>query len=234
MGWLDHLLALAFGVGVPLASARAATLRESGAWTPAEKAAAYRANALALCAMAALVLLVVRLGGRPYARIGLTWPEEALPTLGWIALALLLYALDVAYELAPVRRRRTRRRWLEELPFLPASRAELLSFLPLCVAAAVCEEIVFRGFLVDYLRTLLGGGRAATALAVSLPAFAFAAAHLYQGVRGAVKVAALALLLGASFLTTGSLLAAILVHLSIDVAGGVLAVRLLRPVGSAA
>lgn len=227
MDWLEHVLAFAFGAGVPLASARTARLREASEWTPAKKAAIHRGNALGLCLMAALTLLAVGLGERSFARVGLTLPEEVGPTLGWLALGLALYALDAAWELAPKRRERARRRWLTQLPFLPSSRAELLSFLPLCAAAAVCEEIVFRGFLIDYLRTLLGTGRGATGAAVGLAALAFAAAHLYQGVRGAVKVALLAVLLGLSFLATGSLLAAIVLHFVIDVAGGFLAVRLL-------
>jgi membrane protease YdiL (CAAX protease family) len=81
------------------------------------------------------------------------------------------------------------------------------------VAAAVGEEVIFRGVLLLRLGSALGGSRAAIAAAWLIQAGAFAAVHLYQGSPGAAMAGTIGLIFGAAVLgARRSLLPAILVH----------------------
>jgi hypothetical protein len=102
---------------------------------------------------------------------------------------------------------------------------ELKLFLALSLAAGVCEEIVFRGYLLPYFDSL--GGRAGAVLATTL---LFGVGHAYQGPRGIVRTGIVGLLLAGAYVATGSLLASVLLHVVIDAASGMVAYLALRPV----
>jgi membrane protease YdiL (CAAX protease family) len=145
--------------------------------------------------------------------------------------ALLLFGLvlDAFARLGtPARRERSRRHWRERQAFLPSDRRELLHSLPLALAAAVGEEIAFRGFLVGYVRAIAPDDAAGIALAVGLPAVAFALAHLYQGALAGLEIALFSAGLGLLFLWTGSLALPIAIHLCVDLFGLAMSPRLLR------
>lgn len=92
-------------------------------------------------------------------------------------------------------------------------RAVALLLLVAWTTAAFGEEMIFRGFLLDRLRTGFGGGRGAVAAAVVLQAALFGLSHAYQGVGGMLLTGAVGLTLGVA---VGShperLWAAILAH----------------------
>ncbi len=86
----------------------------------------------------------------------------------------------------------------------------------MAVTAGVCEEIVYRGLLIAFGVGVLGlSTTAAAALALAV----FVAGHFYQGWKGMVVVALLGFWLTTVYLSTGSLLLPILVHVMIDVRG---------------
>lgn len=66
--------------------------------------------------------------------------------------------------------------------------------------AAFCEEMFFRGYLMNRISDLVGTGRAGwiSALLVSSPLFVLA--HGYQGLAGAIGTAEVGLLLGVMYL----------------------------------
>jgi membrane protease YdiL (CAAX protease family) len=108
---------------------------------------------------------------------------------------------------------------------LPRTQAEISWFVALSVTAGVCEEFVFRGYLIWVLHPFFGlWGAAAVSLLV------FAAAHAYQGAGGALKSGLLGALLTAMVIAFGSLLPAIALHALIDIASGVVAWLVLREV----
>ena len=95
---------------------------------------------------------------------------------------------------------------------MPVTRGEKWLFVVLCVAAGVCEEIVFRGFLPLFVLPWFGDYMLA-ALPVSL---VFGILHAYQGAHGVARTALLGLLLAAGASMTGSLLPSMLAHAALN------------------
>ncbi|HLO99546.1 MAG TPA: type II CAAX endopeptidase family protein [Fimbriimonas sp.] len=89
---------------------------------------------------------------------------------------------------------------------LPTNRLERLWFIPVCLAAGICEEIIFRNFMIHYFDFLPLWGAALAASAV------FGVAHLYQGWKGALWTWAFALVFTLIVAGTGSIFVAMAVH----------------------
>lgn len=86
--------------------------------------------------------------------------------------------------------------------------------------AAFGEELVFRGFVMHSLHRLLAGRRAAWTLAVLVSSILFGAAHLYQGVVGAILAGAIGVGYAvAYFAARRSLWGSILTHGAYDTVG---------------
>jgi membrane protease YdiL (CAAX protease family) len=100
------------------------------------------------------------------------------------------------------------------LALLPRTGEERLWFVGLAVTAGCCEELIFRGFGIAYLRWLWPSAPDWALIAITAAAFGFA--HLYQGPRGVVLTG----LVGAYFawvvLSTGTLWPAIAIHALLD------------------
>lgn len=105
----------------------------------------------------------------------------------------------------------------------PHTRSELGWFVALSLSAGICEEFIFRAYLIWAFQSLLGlGGAAALSIAV------FAAAHAYQGARGVIGTGVVGVLLTLVVLISGSLLPAIVLHALIDIGQGFAAWLVLR------
>jgi len=97
---------------------------------------------------------------------------------------------------------------------LPSSAEERRWWWLVCITAGVCEEFVYRGFLLHYLHVLPFQLSVTWALVVSSAIFGIG--HLYQGVGGAVQTAVFGFVFGCLFLITGSLLVPMVVHAVVD------------------
>jgi uncharacterized protein len=98
--------------------------------------------------------------------------------------------------------------------FLPAVPVERRWFAALCVTAGVCEELLFRGFLLRYLHRAplhLGLG-----WAILLAAVVFGTHHFYQGVKGFFSTTLGGLIFTGILLLTGSLSAGMVYHAAAD------------------
>lgn len=86
------------------------------------------------------------------------------------------------------------------------------------IAAALGEEVFFRGLLLPKFAALFGGGRLAFALAVLAQAAWFGVGHVSQGVSGMIMAGAIGAVLGTFFLTRArrALLPLIIAHGLID------------------
>ncbi len=86
------------------------------------------------------------------------------------------------------------------------------------IAAAIGEEVFFRGLLLPKFAALFGGGRLALAVAVLAQAIWFGAGHVSQGVSGMIMAGTIGAVLGAFFLTRArrALLPLIIAHGMID------------------
>lgn len=101
------------------------------------------------------------------------------------------------------------------LAFLvPSTREERGWWWPLCLTAGICEEVVYRGFLLHYFHVLPFHLTLTWALVAS--SLIFGVGHLYQGAGGGISSAALGFVLGAIFVITGNLIPAIVAHAVID------------------
>ncbi|MFC9976308.1 CPBP family intramembrane glutamic endopeptidase [Spirillospora sp. NPDC127200] len=119
----------------------------------------------------------------------------------------------------PALRKLTERQTAGFEALLPRTPGERWAGLGMAVTAGVCEEIVYRGMLIALGVGVLGlPVKAAAALALAV----FAVGHLYQGWRNVLMVALPGYALTMLYLSTGSLLVPILVHIAIDVRGLVL------------
>jgi membrane protease YdiL (CAAX protease family) len=97
---------------------------------------------------------------------------------------------------------------------LPRTRQERLWFAAALGCAGICEEVLYRGYLLHYLHVFPWQVNVATALAISCAVFG--SVHLYRGFGGVLQTVLLALGLCVLFLSTRSLLPPMVLHLMID------------------
>jgi len=96
---------------------------------------------------------------------------------------------------------------------LPVTARERLLWVAVSVSAGICEEIVFRGWLLRVLHD--PAGLAGTALILAAAA-GFGLAHAYQGVAGVVTATLGGVMFCVLFAVTGSLVIPILLHIAVD------------------
>ncbi|MGH8378893.1 MAG: CPBP family intramembrane glutamic endopeptidase, partial [Gammaproteobacteria bacterium] len=82
----------------------------------------------------------------------------------------------------------------------------------LAPTAGICEEFIYRGFLLSLLAMLLHS----TGWAVAISSAAFGVAHPYQGWRGMARAALLGALLAWPVVRLGSLLPSMIAHFLVD------------------
>jgi uncharacterized protein len=208
-----HLFALALVTVVPLSSAAALRMLLDGDHLRVPRAALYRdvvASQWILAGVAMAVLLPV---ANPLTVTGLS----AAGRVG-LATVLLLLAVAAMVERAGARPSLPLREPGGSLArvayLLPRTRAERWWWIALSVTAGVCEEIVFRGFLLHYLAT--HAPQIGMTGAVVLSSIAFGLGHLYQGLRSAALTALVGAALAAAYLVTGSLWTPIVLHALLD------------------
>ena len=100
----------------------------------------------------------------------------------------------------------------------------------MCFSAGVFEEIVYRGYLINYCWYLFEGYNYQQMIAVVLPALAFSVAHFYQGAKAVLKIFFLSVFFGYLFIYSGSLLIVMILHFLVDAAGGLLTIKYMKEV----
>jgi uncharacterized protein len=230
--WPDHLLAIIFGIILPLVTvSRTPKNFEGIVFTPRTKNRLYLSNSLALAVMALVIIIVWFWQSRRLGQLGFQsmQPSENL----WIAWAsigifIFIYTADVWYNFSAAKLMSTKERFALRTPFLPNSFKELPVFLIMCLSAGIFEEIIFRGFLVTYMQALLQQSPQANGIAIVLPALIFSVAHYYQGWHAVLKIFVMAVLFGMMFLHSQSIYIAMLLHTLVDVAGGLMSIWLYK------
>ena len=180
----------------------------------------------------AVVLGLWAVSGRPLERLMIL---EWLPTGWWTGVAWAVVLLACVLLVAQVTAVWGNEAGLSSLRkqmttvegYLPHTPVELKLFLAASLAAGICEEIVYRGYLLAYFDGLVG-----PAGAVLASTFLFGLGHAYQGAAGIVRTGVVGLLCAGAYVVTGSLLAPILLHVVIDATSGLLAYLALRPVAA--
>ena len=79
----------------------------------------------------------------------------------------------------------------------------LFSLSSVWVTAGFIEEVVYRGFLMNRLASIMGGSKGAWAGSLVLSSAIFGSIHLYQGLPGVLLTGLMGLLLGGIYLLAG-------------------------------
>ncbi len=101
--------------------------------------------------------------------------------------------------------------------FFPQTPKEWGTFKALSVTAGICEEVIYRGYLIAYLMPAFGLPFWGAALVSS---FVFGLNHSYQGLAGIPKTALVGGLFALLYGLTGSLWILMIVHVAWDIASG--------------
>lgn len=155
---------------------------------------------------------------RPASALWLTIPTGWRLAVG--AGVPILYVVLMTLQVPKIARSeaiRTRLRdRLESLrPLLPHRPVEWHWFVPLSITAGICEEVLFRGFLVWLLTPMLGLYGAAL-----LSVVVFGLAHGYQGWKFGQRAFYAGIFMGLFALVTGSVIPGMILHALIDIGSG--------------
>ena len=98
---------------------------------------------------------------------------------------------------------------------LPDSRNEFLLFILLSVSAGICEELIYRWYLYNFIELQTNW-----MIAVIVSSFIFGIAHIYLGWRHVFKTSLIGVLLCGTYLFFESITVAIIIHILINVYSG--------------
>lgn len=186
----------------------------------------YRGTVLSEWALVLALLAYWRWSDRPWAWLML---GESTPVrFAWGLLVGLLGALFLYLQRKQILRgdeqamAEVRRQLDHAIPLLPHGPNENRLFKVVSVTAGVCEEVLFRGFLLWYI-----AGWTGTMVAVILSSLVFGLGHIYLGTKYVPKTAAAGLVLACLAVASRSLWPAILIHAAMDWNSGELGYRLI-------
>jgi uncharacterized protein len=140
-----------------------------------------------------------------------------------LALCVLLVLQNRAIRARPDVIPRVRKKLAHGEPLLPHTCAERWRFHAVSITAGVCEETLFRGFLLWYFAVWVGVWPAAV-----LSAIVFGVGHVYLGARQIPNTAVIGLVMATLAILSGSLWPAMLLHAAIDWNSGELGYELLN------
>jgi uncharacterized protein len=213
----QHALALFLFVGVPIWDALETRALKTST-NPRRKILSYQRIVLILWAAAIVAWITLR------SSVFFIWPEVHLAaqqkigaSFGWgFAIAFVLGSI---LQVVLVRRSATARekmlRPFKRLAFiLPVTQQERAWFALVSVTAGICEETLYRGFLIRYLAN--DPSHAGLWIAVAIASISFGLAHGYQGLSGIIGTTLLGAVMAVLFLASGSLWLPMALHAIID------------------
>ena len=191
---------------------------------------AYKETIFFLWIPTAILLISLWLTGRSLASIGLSFSVTVAELVGLGV--LLILAILAGVNLSTLRNKAESRAKLakdyEPMRYiLPQTKQELAWFnLGVSPTAGFCEELIFRGYLIWLLTPQVG-----LVGAIVLSSVLFGLNHIYQGWAGVLKTGVMGLIFALVFWATGSLVAAIILHILVDVFAGFQSYLVLRDNG---
>lgn len=222
--WLDHLLVVVLSAFFPIRAAtfgyRRLVLAPVEQITEVRQALYFQAIALQW-GLSALMLSVWLMRGRSAMALGLEPRDPRMALLSMVGAGVIAAAFWLV-------RSRVRRdpealdHVLQKLVhierMLPHSWSEKRIFHMVAFTAGVCEELLYRGYLIWYF-----GHWLPVVPAVVVSSVIFGVGHSYQGVKGILTTTLVGGAMAAVYITTGSLWPAMAVHAIIDIHAGELA-----------
>lgn len=221
---LDHVLALVLAVLFPLRAAWFGYRRlvdAQPADVPRVRLWLYRQGIAIQWALTALTLALWTWQARSWSAIGL------VPRLTWgligvsVGLAIVVIYVLVQRRRAleddeAVARLRQQLRNIERM--MPHNDEETRWFNRLSITAGICEELLYRGYLLWYLSTWLP-----LVPSVLIAGVIFGLGHAYQGPRGIALTTLVGLFMSGVYLISGSLVASMVFHALMDLHAGYVA-----------
>lgn len=218
---VQHLLVIFLAVGMPLWDWYEIP-RLKASTEPRKKIKYYRKIVAALWVCAAIAVLTtgiattftahLRAGEIPWLDAGSRGSKLILGITTGMFIAILLPAV-LALRSETIRAKAGKA--ARKLAYLLPSTGEERSWWWLvCITAGVCEEFIYRGFLLHYFHATPFQLSLTWALVAS--SVIFGIGHLYQGVVGSVQTALMGFIFGCLFLITGSLLLPMVLHAVLD------------------
>ena len=228
----DHVVAVIICILAPvLAFTSRRMVTEEITLDSEDKIRLYHSNGLLLIVFALIITTMWRIPGRPLSGLGINLVNWQPMVVLLVLAVFVFYFMDIFFQYGAKRwRERTLRRRQKAMTFIPADGKELSHFIFLSIAAGIGEEIIFRGFLINYLLHWTGNETYGVILACVFSSALFAFLHGYQGLRSMIKIFILAMLFAAIFVLSESLLIVIVVHALIDILSGLVGVFVLRSV----
>jgi len=228
IGWKDVALVILFGAVWPLVEYFHLWPRHMRAVEAGDGGARMRFYVRTLFeewGVTAAAIAVMLSAGRS---LGVLW---LAPPAGWrlafFALPLVYLVLIVVQSRAlaarPATLAKLRARMQSLRGLVPHTAGEFRTFLGLSLTAGICEEFLYRGYLVWVLQHWIGlGGAVAASMVV------FGLAHSYQGRAFAIRAFAAGVAMGLLALASGSILPGILLHALIDMGSGAVTYMAIR------
>jgi len=213
----EHVLALFLFIGVPIWDMLETRALKTST-NPRRKILTYQRIAVVEWTAALVAWMVLR------SQVFLLWPggrHSALQKLDMSFVLGLVLAFTIGSLLQAYLTRRNvklREKTLgafKRLAFiLPVTREERAWFAAVSITSGVCEEVLYRGFLIRYLSDF--PWHAGLLIALGISSIAFGMAHGYQGLAGILGTAFLGAFMAVIFIVTGSLWLPIALHAIID------------------
>lgn len=231
LGIGDHILFILIGLVIPFISiAQGKPDMAAFDFSSKKKIALYYSNGLMMWAVSFIIIGVWIFKQRSLVDFGFSLPLLNQNILLLTLVFLILYAGDLFFEtISPIRKEKTITKLVENTPFLPSNNKEFAHFTFAALTAGVCEEIIFRAFLINYLLAFSGHTFVGQCSAIVLPALLFSVVHIYQGHKAVLKILLAGLLFGLIYYLSGSLLIVVLLHFGLDMVSAYVGMRLVNP-----
>ncbi len=223
MHWDFALILLVLGIAVPLLGRRrVGQLLRTPSTTKMDRLSLYATTLAFQWIAAGVILWRASAHGIGATRLGLAIGNPVLT----VTITIVLTALVLLNQLISLRRLVSNPAEVEgllpqlALKLFPQDDVERLAFFALVVTVAICEELVYRGFVQCVFQDWSKGS---VTVGVLGSAIYFSIAHLYQGRRGLASTLVAGLILAGARAWTGSLLPPIAAHFVADITVGILA-----------
>lgn len=223
MHWDFAVILLALGIAVPLLGRRrVGQLMRTPSTTKMDRLSLYATTLAFQWIAAAVILWRAAAHEIRAAQLGLAIGNPILT----VTITIVLTALVLLNQLISLRRLVSNPAEAQgllpqlALKLFPQDDVERLAFFALVGTVAICEELVYRGFVQCVFQDW---SRGSVTVGVLGSAIYFSIAHLYQGRRGLASTLVAGLIFAGARAWTGSLLPPIAAHFVADITVGILA-----------
>lgn len=142
--------------------------------------------------------------GGSLADIGLRWPPKktrvaALKWIFLIALIVLLVRIGSAFAISPIVQLLPDQNIAERSAPFVGNLGLMLFLLPFMWLAVIGEEVLFRGFLMNYIAGVIGNTSKGWIVAIIISSIIFGLGHFWKGPGGMLSSGIAALVFGSAF-----------------------------------